>query len=265
MKNIKYLLPIICLVGASKLASAQELHVNPRWSECSFQLDPSLTQKSWNQFAREAALVAYFRPLTDARPLGAKHFEIAILKWSTAIDDTKDAWNDTFVHPDSAHWLVEGPRLPIPGITARVGITDRLDAAIYWTKSPKANYGFWGGQLQYNFVDNKTTNWSASGRVSFISLHGPADLKFNIYGAEGIVSREFPIFSKWASVAPYVGLGTLVSSAHETTEKVALKNETVVGAQAMAGAVLKASVARIAVEYNVARVNTISLKLGVAF
>jgi hypothetical protein len=44
------------------------LHVNPKWDQCSFQLDPSLTQKQWRQFTQEASLVIYFRPLTDARP-----------------------------------------------------------------------------------------------------------------------------------------------------------------------------------------------------
>src|SRR5687767_7461576 len=84
------------------------LHVNPRWKECSFQLSPSLTQTAWRQFTREAALVAYFRPLSDARPMGKGHFELSVLQWKTGIDDHDDAWNDTFVHPDSAHYLFEG-------------------------------------------------------------------------------------------------------------------------------------------------------------
>src|SRR4026207_104649 len=46
------------------------LHVNSRWDECSIQLDASLTQKAWRQFVQEAGLVAYFRPLIDAKPMG---------------------------------------------------------------------------------------------------------------------------------------------------------------------------------------------------
>lgn len=52
----------------------------------------------------------------------------------------KDAWNDTFVHPGSTHWLKGGPRLPIMGLT-RMGVTDRLDVGVYFTKSPGVNYG----------------------------------------------------------------------------------------------------------------------------
>ena len=79
------------------------LHVNPRWKECSFQLDPALTQTAWRQFTGEAGLVAYFRPLSDARPMDKGRFELSVLQWETGIDDHDAAWNDTFVHPDSAH------------------------------------------------------------------------------------------------------------------------------------------------------------------
>jgi hypothetical protein len=91
-----------------------ELHVNPKWSECSFQIDPSLTQEAWHQFTTEAGVVTYFRPLTDARPMGVANFEISVVRYETAIDDADPAWNDTFVHPDPAHWLFEGSRLPFP-------------------------------------------------------------------------------------------------------------------------------------------------------
>jgi hypothetical protein len=90
-------------------ASAQgghpHLHINGRWDECSIQLDPSLTQSAWRQFTQEAGLVAYFRPLIDAKPMGKGKFEFSVVQWETAIDDRDAAWNDTFVHPDSAHWL----------------------------------------------------------------------------------------------------------------------------------------------------------------
>ena len=80
-------------------ASAQKLHVNPRWKECSFQLDSSLTQAAWRRFSREAGLAIYFRSLDDARPVAKGKFEISALQWQTKIDDKASAWNDTFVHP----------------------------------------------------------------------------------------------------------------------------------------------------------------------
>ena len=44
-----------------------ELHVNDRWDECSFVLDPSLTPAAWHQFAREGGLAIYFRSMSSAK------------------------------------------------------------------------------------------------------------------------------------------------------------------------------------------------------
>jgi hypothetical protein len=269
MKNLRFTLVAIAFFGTFSLGLAQhkhtELHVNDKWKECSIQLDPSLTQEAWHQFAREAAMVTYFRPLTDAKPMGAKNFELSVLQWKTAIDDSDDGWNDTFVHPDSTHWLTEGSGLAFPGLTARAGITDKIDVGAYWTKNPNANYGFWGAQVQYNFINNVEKAWAASGRASFTSLYGPEDIKLKVYGIDLLASKEFRIYSDWASVAPYAGISAYLSSAHETSNQVALNDETVVGSQAMVGALVKLSIARLGVEYNFAKVNTLSFKIGVAF
>src|SRR5690349_1768916 len=198
MKNLRTAATVIAMIGFAQLATAQhhhddpELHVSPRWSECSFQIDPSLTQEAWHDFTTEAGLVAYFRPLADAKAMGAGHFEISMLQWQTKFDETKPAWNDTFVHPDSTQWLRESDRLAFPCITARVGITDRLDAALYFTKNPAAIYGFAGGQLQYNILN--TSKWSLAGRGTFNTIYGPEDIKLSVYGIDALVSREFKIY-----------------------------------------------------------------------
>lgn len=252
------------------LASAQGghdvvLHVNPRWDECAFQLDPALTQQAWHQFTQEAGLVAYFRPLTDARPMGARHFELSVLQSVTGIDDTESAWNDTFVHPYDTHWLYEGSGLPIPSLAARGGVTGRLDLGVYFTKNPNSNYGFYGGQAQYNFARGKKANWAASARLGFVSLFGPEDLNFSVYGLDVLASREFPVFARWASIAPYAGVSGYLSRSHEKTAAVTLNDENVFGAGAMVGAVARISVARIALEYNAARVGSRTLRIGFGF
>lgn len=239
------------------------LHVNPRWKECSLHLDPALTQRAWHEFAAEAGLVAYFRPLTDARPMGAGTWEVSALQWGTAIDDEDAAWNDTFVHPDSTHWLVEGESLQFPGLMVRTGLSSRIDMGAYFTKSPGANYGFYGGQIQYSLHNDTTRKWAAAARTSFVSLYGPNDLGLTVFGVDLVASKAFT--AGWASVAPYAGVSSYLSTAHEKSEAVSLADENVLGGQAMIGAVVQLSVARIGVEYNTARVGTRSLKLGVAF
>ena len=238
-----------------------ELHVNPKWKECSFQLDPSLTQAAWRQFTREAGLVAYFRPLSDAKPLGKGTFEVALLQWQTGIDDHDAAWNDTFVHPDSSHWLFEGAGLKFPGLMVRAGVSSKTDVGIYLTKNINANYGFYGGQVQHNLAGSRTSDWAASARVSFVSLYGPEDLNFTVFGADLVGSREIAVAS-WASVSPYLGVSTYLSSSHEKSAVVSLHDERVLGAQAMVGAELQLSKVRLAMEYNVAKVNSVSMKVG---
>src|SRR5436190_10891204 len=111
MKNTKIILTAITVYFTVNFASGHggshaNLHVNPKWRECSFQLDPSLTQDEWHRFTKEAGLVIYYRPLADAKPMGAGRFEFSILQWNTKIDENAGAWNNTFVHPHSEHWLI---------------------------------------------------------------------------------------------------------------------------------------------------------------
>ena len=242
-------------------ASAQKLHVNPRWKECSFQIDPSLTQAAWHQFTREAGLAIYFRPLSDARPLAKGKFEVSALQWQTRIDDSKPAWNDTFVHPDSTHWLTEGSGLAIPGLTVRAGVGGKTDVAAYVTKNPEANYGFYGAAVQRALVGDATSKWNASARASFVKMYGPEDMDFSVYGADVVVSRTLTL-SRWAAVAPYAGVSGYLARAHEKTAVVDLANENVFGARASVGAEVRVFKARVAAEYNAARVGGISLKVG---
>ena len=248
--------------AAQTAAGRPTLHINPRWKECSFQLDPALTQKAWRQFTREAALVAYFRPLSDAQPMGKGRFELSVLQSETGIDDRDDAWNDTFVHPDSAHWLFEGDGLKFPGLMVRAGVSESTDLGVYFTKSPGANYGFYAAQVQHAFLQNPSSDWAVAARASFVSMYGPDDLDLRVAGVDVLASRRFAL-TRWASVSPYVGTSTYLSSSHEKTTAVDLDDEHVVGVQAMAGASLQLSKARLGVEYNAAKVNSFSLKIGV--
>ena len=257
----------IALIPTAGTAQAQahggrpHLHTSSRWDECSIQLDAALTQAAWRQFTREAGLVAYFRPLSDARPMGKGKFELSLLQWQTNIDDSDAAWNDTFVHPDSTHWLFDGAGLAFPGLMVRAGVTNNTDLGVYFTKNPNANYGFFGAQAQRNFIGGATGDWAAAGRLSFVSLFGPEDVDLTVLGWDMLASRKIALNS-WASVSPYAGISSYFSMSHEKSDLVSLDNEYIGGSQAMVGAVLQLSSARLAIEYNKAKVNSISMKVG---
>ncbi len=267
MKNIRLILTAALMYSTINFVSAHDpnLPVNTKWKECSFQLDPSLTQDAWHQFAQEAGLVIYFRPLIVAKPLGTGRFELSVLQWNTKIDESQDAWNNTFVHPNSEHWLIGGEELPFPGLSLRAGITNKLDAGIYWSERPGANYGVVGAQVQYNFINDTTKNWAVSTRANVSSLYGPADLNLYVCGVDLLASKKLAVITDKVSVSPYAGISSFGSIAHEKTDAVDLKDEYVSGLQSMAGASAQIYFARLGVEYNFAKVNTFSYKLGVNF
>jgi len=252
------------LLSAQAVAQSRPtLHVSSRWKECSIQLDPALTQSAWRQFTQEAGEVVYFRPLADAQPMGRGRFEVSLMQWQTNIDDTKAAWNDTFVHPDSAHWLTEGSGLQFPGLAFRTGVSSRTDVGLYFTKNVQANYGVYGAQLQQNLVRSGARDWDVSARASFTSLFGPSDMVLNAYGLDVVTS-----WKQWkyrgATLVPYAGVATYLATSHEKSAVVNLRDEHVFGAMATAGAALQFSAVRFAAEASMSRVPSVSMKLGFA-
>ncbi len=247
---------VLSLAVVAPSASAQVLHLNDRWDECAIVIDPALSQSSWNQFVREVGLVTYFRPLSSAKPLGPMNFEVSVLNWGTMIDDADDAWNDTFSHPDSEHTLFDGNALLIPGLMFRIGLTDRMDAGAYFTKGPSSNYGFLGGQLQYNFLSDEEQNLDVSGRISAVRLYGPEDMNASTYGLDFVVSKEF------SRVSPYVGVSGYLARGQETTTAVNLEDVTATGVQGMVGVAVSLASLKIGAEFNMARVPGYSFKIA---
>jgi hypothetical protein len=265
MKNIKTLVAAIISIGMIDPLFAQDvdLHINTHWEECSFQLDPSLSQESWHQFTGEAARVVYFRPLSGAEPMGPGRFELSILQWNTGIDETESAWNETFVHPDSTHYLIGGDELPIPGLTLRAGITEKMDAGVFWTTSPGANYSIFGAQVQYNILNDTAKHWAVATRANYSMIYGPEDIGFSAVGIDVLASKQIPLFREAIAITPYALASADLAHAHERSDVVDLKDENVIGAQASLGVEAKIYCVRLGVEYNMSVVHTLSYKLGV--
>jgi hypothetical protein len=253
--NRSALAALLAVLGSAELAG-QKLHVNHRWDDCAFVIDPSLTQDAWRQFVGEVGLVTFFRPLASAEPLGAGNVEFALLQWSTRIDDADPAWNDTFSHPDSTHWLFDGDALPLPGLMLRAGVTERVDVGAYFTKNLNSNYGIVGGQVQYGLLDGGDRDFSAAGRASVSHLFGPEDLSATVYGLELVVSRELSVVTPYAAVAGYL------SSGREHTSKVNLADEHVFGVRGTLGVAARISVLRLGAEVNLGEVTGYAIKVG---
>lgn len=246
----------LSLVMFPAQASGQVLHVNDEWSQCAIVLDPGLSPEAWSQFVSELGIVTYLRPIASAEPLGRGNIEIALLDWSTRIDDADPAWNDTFSHPHADHYLMDGSALHIPGLMARVGVTDRADVGAYFTKALGANYGFVGGQVQYTVLHDAKRQLSASTRLSTVWLYGPEDMTARTHGLDVVVSKRLSNFS------PYVGFSSYISHARETTSKVDLDPETAYGSLAMAGVVVHLAALRLGGEFHFAEKPGMSMKVA---
>jgi hypothetical protein len=264
-QSLSFIAGAVAIVLLSTPTSAQnrpKLHVSSRWKQCSIQLDPSLTQSAWHQFTQEAGQVVYFRPLADAQPTGRGNFEFSFMQWQTNVDDNTSAWNDTFVHPDSTHWLYEASGLQFPGLAFRAGVTPSTDVGVYFTKNPQANYGAYGVQLQQNLVRSGAEGWDVSARASFVTLFGPEDVDLNVYGVDVVTSWKHWRFGR-AALVPYAGVATYLASSHEKSAVVNLADERVLGAMATAGAALQFSVVRVSAEASMSRVPSIAMKVGI--
>ena len=259
--SIGALAAVASLFAAS--ADAQNhprLHVNPRWKQCSIQLDPSLTQSAWRKFTKEAGQVVYFRPLANARPMGRGSFELSLMQWQTNVDDKSSAWNDTFVHPDSTHWLYEGGGLQFPGLALRAGVTSTTDVGLYATKNFQANYGAYGLQVQQSLVRG-ASDWDISARASMMSLFGPDDVDLSVYGVDVVANwKHFTVGP--AIVTPYAGVATYLATSHEKSSVVSLTDEHVGSAIATIGAAVQFSAVRIGAETSISQVPSIAIKVG---
>ncbi|MEE9194065.1 MAG: hypothetical protein V3U21_05965 [Thermodesulfobacteriota bacterium] len=231
-------------ISTSYAKDGPKLHVNDRWKECSMQLDPSLTQDAWHQFTQEAGIMTVFNPLTSAQPLGKWNFDIGLSMGYYPIEDEDAAWNDTFVHSDSTHWLYgkdgepypdDAKFLSLPLILVRLGITDQIDVGFYYFSVPEANYGFRGGQLQYNFLNDEEKNLSAAARVSIGQLFKVEDLDLSAYSVDVVATKDLSRFTRFEGVSGYAGLTGYLVSTHEKTSAVDLDDENVFGIQGNAG------------------------------
>src|SRR5262245_59777409 len=117
-----------------------QLHVGNEYESCYLDLHPELTQSEFRQFAREAGLAARFQQLAPAPTLGVGRLQISLGFTASVIDDSEGAWNNTFSHPESDHWL--GDVQKFPRLILRYGVSDAVDLGAWGTLNPQSNFGF---------------------------------------------------------------------------------------------------------------------------
>ncbi len=191
-----------------------------------------------------------------AETLGKNHFSINVDYSSTPIDQHDPAWINTFVHPDAGCPL--GDAIILPVLRAEYGITDRVDVGVLYTQAPDANYGLFGAEVKYAFVDGSETGTTIAARATITRLLGVADYNFDMVSLDVLASKKMLI-------TPYAGLRVSYARAKETTDEVNLSNENIINMQPFLGLEYAYRKFRMAVEYDIGEVSTLVLSVGGRF
>ncbi len=236
------------------------LHVNSSLDICGFEAASTLTQSEFDKFGKEVGFILYFKPLTSAKPLGKFKFDLTLENGGlTSIDQTSGAWNNTFAHPDSVHYL--GDEIMLPAIHIRMGISDKIDVGLWYSDSSplKGNYAFLGYEVKYAFLNNTETGWAAAGRLSFVHDTNIKDFNMTTTGLDALVSKSFGGFS------PYAGVVGTMSTVSEKSDRIDLENSNTLGARALIGAEFKWKFANIGAEADFGALTSYSFKIGATF
>lgn len=94
----------------------------------------------------------------------------------------------------------------------RMGITDEVDAEIYYTSSG-ANYSFFGLAIKYIIHNDPGSGWNFAVRPSYSTLLGVADMTYRSLAIDALASRNI------GSLRPYVGATYLYGRASENYRK----------------------------------------------
>jgi hypothetical protein len=240
------------------------LNVTGGIAMCDFDIAPALTQSEWERATREIGSAIYLEPLASSRPLGKWNWSAQLEQNSFHVDQESGAWNNTFHHPDSTHYLTgESGRLAVPGLRFRIGISDRIDFGAYYTSSRPfgANYGFLGFDAKYAFLNDTVKGWSAAVRASYAMDANIKDFNISGTGLEVLAGKQlFRFFT------PYAGVAANWNYGREKTSEVDLRNEHSLGVRGIAGVQFRWKFVDLGYEVQVGDgMAQRSLKVGVSF
>jgi hypothetical protein len=175
------------------------------------------------------------------------------------VEEKADAWNDTFAHPDAYHEL--GSDKAFPKLRARLGITEDFDVGAFYTENPIANYGWLGLEGKYGLLrQSEEMPVSLALRGAYTKTLYVEDMDMHALTFDASVGRTF-----WNVVTPYVGLGSELVLARETSDAVELDDTVQVVPHAILGLEVQVWHVALGGEVNVATVPSYQMQLAAVF
>jgi hypothetical protein len=258
--HLALLLPAAALAhGPGGHPADPNLHVDPSLKDCSVVFAPELTQAAFGRFTREFGSVSAFKQGSPPTTLGPWGLSLELEQIFFSVEEKSAAWNDTFAHPDAYHEL--GSDKAIPKLRLRVGVTDDLDVGAFYTKSPRANYGWLGLEAKYAILrQDADMPVALAVRGAYTKTLYVADMDMHALGADVSIGRTF-----WGILTPYVGLGGDAVLARETSAAVDLRNELQVVPHLTAGFEVRYWHVAIGAEAQVSALTSLQAQVSAVF
>lgn len=265
-RSIHILVALVGLVPAAALAHGPnehpadpDLHVNPDLKDCSVQFSPELTQDAFGRFVREFGSVGAYKLTTAPKPLGKWRVALGLEGISFTVEEKADAWNDTFAHPDAYHEL--GADKKFPKVRVGLGVTDRIDVGAFYSENPNANYGWAGLEVKYGVLgQSETTPVSLGVRGAYTKTLYVDDMDMHAFTADVATARTFG-----GVLTPYLGVGTDLVWARETSDAVDLQDESDVVPHVLGGAELRFRYLSIGAEAQKGALATFQMQITALF
>lgn len=205
------------------------LHVDHSVDDCEVRFAPELTQASYRRFTREFGSASAFKQMGPPDVIGTKGVSIGIEYMAFSVDEKSDAWNDTFTHPDSTHWL--GSEKRFPKLKLRVGVGGDTDVGAYYTMNPMSNYGWIGFDVKHALLRQRDgMPLTIAVRGAYTKTLFVDDMDMHALSADVSIGRTLRY-----RITPYVGVGADTVLARETSPMVELDTEYATVGHAFAG------------------------------
>jgi hypothetical protein len=252
------LVPTVAMAHGSEHPADPDLHVNPSLEDCSVQFAPELTQEAFGRFVREFGALGAFK-MASPVTLGRRGFTIGLEQISFTIEEHSDAWNDTFYHPDATHEL--GSDKDFPKVRMAYGISDKLDVGAFYTKSPKANYGWFGVEAKYGLMrQSQNAPLNVAFRTAYTKTLYVDDMNMSALTLDISAGRTL-----WNVLTPYVAVGTDGVWASERSPVVDLDDEWQSMSHAIGGLELRYWHMTAGIEASLADISSLQIQFGAIF
>ena len=245
--------------GRAEPAPDPHLHVDPSLQDCSVVFASNLTQTAFRRFVREFGSVSAFKQGAPPAPLGPWGVALDIEQIYFSVEQHSAAWNDTFSHPTNTHPL--GADKAFPKLRLRLGLTDELEVGAFYTRSQDANYGWLGVEAKYAiFQERDDLPFTLAVRGAYTKTLYVADMDMHDLGLDVSIGHTF-----WRRLTPYLGVGTDVVLARETSAAVSLHSETQLVPHALAGLELRVWHVALGAEVQVGALTSYQAQVSAVF